>query len=283
MDQRSRLRDAHTGVECRVFKTDEYNLGVLVPKFAPSYDDLKFMTPLSQERADRLVAFATEGLTSGTVLDLGCGWAELLLQVMAAAPEANGVGIDSDQQAINHARMLAADRGLTHRVTLEAREVSLAELPRADVIICVGASQIWGPPTDDNEPLGYRAALRAIRAMLPPGARTIYGEAIWSRTPNQAAADPLSGRLDEFISLQDLVAITVEEGFQPVSLGEATVDEWDVFESGFSAKFAKWLAQHPSDHPDAADVRMRVAKQREGYLSGYRDVLGMAYLGLVAV
>jgi len=254
-----------------------------VPQFAPSYEDLKFMTPLSQERADRLVAFAIEGLTQGTVLDLGCGWAELLLQVVAAAPAAHGLGVDSDPQAINHARVLAVDRGLTHRVTLEARELSPDELPSADVIICVGASQIWSPPAEANEPLGYRAALRAIRAMLPSGARAIYGEAIWSQTPNQAAADPLSGRLDEFISLRELVALTVEEGFQPVSLGEATVDEWDVFESGFSAKFAKWLAQHPSDDPDAAAVRTRVAEQRGGYLGGYRGVLGMAYLGLIAV
>ena len=61
-----------------------------MPQFAPSSDDLKFMTPLSQERADRLVAIAIEGLAHGTVLDLGCGWAELLLQVIAAAPAARG-------------------------------------------------------------------------------------------------------------------------------------------------------------------------------------------------
>lgn len=63
---------------------------------------------------------------------------------------------------------------------------------------------------------------------------------------------------------------------------EASQDEWDTFESGYTARFARWLATHPSDHPDAADVRDRAARQRKAYFEGYRGVLGLAYLGLLA-
>jgi hypothetical protein len=44
-----------------------------------------------------------------------------------------------------------------------------------------------------------------------------------------------------------------------------------------------WRADHDADHPDADEVRDRAARQLAGYFAGYRGVLGMAYLGLVAV
>ena len=119
--------------------------------------------------------------------------------------------------------------------------------------------------------------------MVPRGGRVVFGEAIWSRPPSEAAAAPLSGRLDEFLGLTELVEIVVEHGFMPVQVHEATQDEWDEFESGYSARYAHWLAEYGSDHPDAAEVRERAARQRAAYFDGYRGVLGMAYLGLVAV
>ena len=47
---------------------------------------LSFHGPLSQARAARL----TERLTRnnpGTVLDIGCGWGELMLRILAATPD----------------------------------------------------------------------------------------------------------------------------------------------------------------------------------------------------
>lgn len=41
----------------------------------PPFADLTFMTPLSESRARQLAGFLVTDLT-GTVLDLGCGWAE---------------------------------------------------------------------------------------------------------------------------------------------------------------------------------------------------------------
>jgi hypothetical protein len=58
---------------------------------APPYRDLVFMTPLSEERAGRLVDFIGSDLR-GTVVDIGCGWAELLMRVVADVQECRGVG-----------------------------------------------------------------------------------------------------------------------------------------------------------------------------------------------
>lgn len=246
------------------------------------WNNLTFMTPLSEPRAAELVRFAADGL-DGTVLDIGCGWAELLLRVVAAAPAGRGIGIDLNDASIKHGRELAAQRGIRDRVTLISADATTRAPQRADAVICIGASQVWGPPVEANQPLDYESALAAIRAKVSRGAKVIYGEGIWSRPPTPEAAAPLSGRLDEFVPLADLVELTVAAGFMPVAVHEASIGEWDEFESGYNAGYTRWLAEHGPDHPDADEVRNRAARQRAAYLNGYRGILGMAYLSLLAV
>lgn len=247
------------------------------------YEDLTFMTPLSPWRADALIRHLTRDLGDGLILDLGCGWAELLLRAVTAAGQARGTGVDIDGEAIAHGRRLAERRGIAERVTLIHGDVKAEAPARADAVICIGASQIWGPPVEERQPLDYASALTALRAKVSRGGRVLYGEGIWSSPPTQRAADPLSGRLDEFTSLAGLVELAVEHGFMPVAVHEANADEWDEFESGYSACFVRWLAGHEPDHADAAEVRAMAARQRAAYFGGYRGVLGLAYLCLVAV
>jgi len=239
------------------------------------------MTPLSEARADRLVGFLAEA-DPATVYDVGCGWAELLLRVLAASPSSRGRGADLDAVAIDRARSEAQRRGLETRVELvnsDARELA----GPADAVLCIGSSQVWGPPVEDAQPLDYAAALSALRALVPQGGRVVYGEGIWSRPPTAAAIAPLAGRDDEFAGLPALLELVAAAGFMPVQVHEASVDEWDVFESGYAARYAHWLTEHGPDHPDADDVRTRAGRQRAAYFDGYRGVLGMAYLCLVAV
>lgn len=252
----------------------------MAPALAPPFEDLTFGSPLSDEHATRLVEFLAPDLT-GTVVDVGCGWAELLLRVIDATPGARGLGIDLDEEAIVHARGQAAARGLDHRVELRHGDAGALIPDEAAAAICIGASQVWGPPVDANEPLDYVAALRALRALLVPGGRLVYGECVWSQPPTDAAIAPLAGRADEFVTLAELIELAADEGFQPVTVFEATLDEWDAFESGNAACYARWLADHPADHPDAERVREFADHQRTAYYDGYRGILGMAYLGLV--
>jgi hypothetical protein len=111
----------------------------------------------------------------------------------------------------------------------------------------------------------------------------VYGEAVWATTPTLEATEMSSGRLGEFLKLPEVPDIVVSEGFRPVQVFEVTQDEWDEFESGYSACYATWLSEHSSDHPDAAAVRDMADWQRHGYFQGYRGILGMVYFGNVAV
>jgi cyclopropane fatty-acyl-phospholipid synthase-like methyltransferase len=252
-----------------------------LPDFTSFHQDLTWMTPLSEARADRLVRFLAEA-EPATVLDIGCGWAELLLRVLEASPSSKGRGADLDRSAIEHARSEAQRRGLASRVELSAADARELAGPR-DAVVCIGSSQVWGPPVEESQPLDYAAALAALRALVPRGGRVVYGEGIWSRPPTRAAVAPLAGRDDEFVSLPELLELVVAAGFMPVQVHEADVDEWDAFESGFVARYAHWLAEHGPEHPEAEEVRERAARQRAAYFDGYRGVLGMAYLCLVAV
>jgi hypothetical protein len=94
-----------------------------------------FHGPLSSARAAQL----TERLTRnhpGTVLDIGCGWGELMLRILAAAPNATGVGIDLDDDDLNRSRVPPGldrdgDRGGVGRVRvgLSGRRGGVARRP----------------------------------------------------------------------------------------------------------------------------------------------------------
>jgi cyclopropane fatty-acyl-phospholipid synthase-like methyltransferase len=252
-----------------------------MPTFTPLFRDLTFLAPLSGARADRLVAFLTEDVPS-TVLDVGCGWGELLLRVLEAAPVARGLGVDLDEEALAGAHRRAVDRSLTDRASFEARDAREVE-GSFGAVTCIGASQIWGPQVEEAQPLDYAAALTALRELLPRGGRLVYGEGIWSSPPTPAAIAPLAGRDDEYVRLGALVELAKAQGFAVMAAHEADLDEWDTFESGFAAGYARWLAEHPADDPDADEVRQLAARQHAAYFEGYRGILGLAYLHLVAV
>jgi hypothetical protein len=108
-------------------------------------------------------------------------------------------------------------------------------------------------------------------------------EGIWTAPPTPAATAALSGRDDEFLRLAELVPLAGRHGFAVMAAHEASLDEWDVFESGYTSRYTRWLAQHESGHPEAQEVRQLIADQQERYFGGYRAVLGLAYLHLVAV
>jgi SAM-dependent methyltransferase len=248
----------------------------------PPYKSLTFMSPLSEDRADRLVRFVAKANPT-TVLDIGCGWAELLLRVLTSCPRTTGVGVDCDSAVIDHGLELATERGLSGRITLIVGDATANFPTQVDAVVCIGATHVWNEQGAPLGPMNYRKALLSIRSLVEQGSHVIYGEGIWSVPPTSKATAPLAGRDDEFHELGDLVELAVDCGFMPMAQHVADQDEWDHFESGYSACYARWLSQHPRDHPDAPEVRERARQQRASYMGGYRGILGMAYLELVAV
>ena len=240
----------------------------------PRLTRLTFHGPLGEARAARIVERLVRA-NPGTVLDIGCGWAELMLRILEAAPGATGTGIDLDRPDLARGRASARARGLDGRVELiEESAIGTARGP-ADLVLCLGASQALS----DAPPPGHLApALTALRGLVKPGGRVLFGDGFWERPPTDAqlAAMWPDASADELPDLAGFVDVAVDAGFRPEWIEVASQEEWDDFESGYQADVEEWLATH-----DAPDVRAEAAAHRAHWLRGYRNVLGLAYLTLI--
>ena len=245
----------------------------------PRLGSLDFHGPLSDSRATRMIQRLAAG-SPATVLDIGCGWGELLLRVLEAAPGATGVGLDIEAEDLDRGRGLAKERGLAERVEFVEESALGTTRGPVDSILCLGSSQAL---LDPELPHDLAAALRELRRLVRPGGRVVLGECFWERTPTEAELAgmwPGATVADHFL-LPELVDLAIEAGFRPAWIETAGREEWEEFESGYRYDTELWLAAHP-DHPLAAETRARADRQRAGWL-GYRNILGMAYLTLVPV
>jgi SAM-dependent methyltransferase len=232
------------------------------------YEFLDFNAPLSSSRADALVASLSRQ-SPLMVLDVGCGWGEMLLRILSACDESTGVGVDRDAALLDRGRANALDRGISTRVSF-VEDVVPVEGVSGDVVICVGADHAYGTQRD---------ALRVLRGLVNPGGRLLFGSGFWERIPSNVEAEAVGLTPDSLSDLAGLVDMALAEGFRPLFIQTANRDEWESFESGYLADTEEWLLDHGGD-PTADALRAKSDSHRTEWLTGYRDVLGFAYLTL---
>ncbi|MEV0774684.1 SAM-dependent methyltransferase [Streptomyces sp. NPDC050433] len=239
---------------------------------APNNPLLTWNAPLSEDHARSFIG-ACPVPDGGRVVDLGCGWGELLLRMVDAAPGSTGDGVEKDPAAVARGRRLAQERGLDGRVTFHESSADVWSGTGYDLAVCIGAVHAW--------PGSTREALRALRTIVKPGGHVLFADGFWTTKPTAAALKGLGAEEDELCgSLDDLVRATVDAGFAPLRTTVADQREWDVFESNGRAGWGeRWALDHP-DHPLHDAVRATAAGHREGYHGGYRGYLGFAYLVL---
>ncbi|PKS05638.1 hypothetical protein jhhlp_008157 [Lomentospora prolificans] len=228
------------------------------------YARLMWNAPLSKQHASELLDRLN--LSSATaIVDLGCGWGEVLLQAVSSQSERSlaATGVDTDPIVLARARHNALDRGLD--VTFVEQSAKLWHAT-ADRAICIGSSHTLG---------GTRAMLEQLAVIVPEG-RVLIGETCWERTPTEAAAVIFG---DETMRLADLVAMCRETGWKVLHVSTADQREWDDFESGHRAGPREWLLENSGD-PRAAEVQAEQDRREDEYLTVYRGVLSFAYLVL---
>lgn len=245
----------------------------------PRHTRLTFHGPLSETRADRLVARLAANAPT-TVLDIGCGWGELMLRTLAAAPDATGTGIDLDAEDLARGRTAAEQRGLTDRVRFLEESATGTTHGPADLVLCVGASQALSAA---EPPHHLPEALKELRRLVCDSGRVLLGEGFWQRTPTPAELSGMwpDAATTDHHDLATVVGLAMDAGFRPEWTQTASLDEWEEFESAYLADAEVWLAEHPG-HPLAAETRERVDRHRDRWLT-YRGVLGLVYLTLVPV
>ena len=230
------------------------------------YAAMRWNTPLSVDHAELLLD-RLELEPGALVLDLGCGWGELLLRAVEASGHGStGVGIDIDEQVLARGRVLAAAKGLDGRVQFVNAESATWD-QSADRVLCIGASHAWA---------GIEQAMHALTQVVLPGSRVLFGEGCWERPPTAAAAT-LFG--EDVVTVAEVVRLARAAGWQVLHLSAADQREWDDFEATWRRSRQQWLFDHPRDDR-ASDVRDTLDAQLKEYVEVYRGVLGFAYLVL---
>jgi hypothetical protein len=90
-------------------------------------------------------------------------------------------------------------------------------------------------------------------------------------------ASPSDQVREAFGDLPDLAALAqfaVDAGFRPLHVAVSTHAEWDDFESDWRAGIERL---------GTPDARAFADQRRDGYLSGYRDIVGFGWLILTPV
>jgi cyclopropane fatty-acyl-phospholipid synthase-like methyltransferase len=228
---------------------------------------MRWNTPLSEAHAEALLD-RLELPANGSILDLGCGWGELVLRAVSATGDAplTATGVDTYAPDLERGRRAAAERGLEDRVTFVEASVVGWDTP-ADRVMCIGATHAWG---------GSIGAITALVETVKPGGLLLLGDGFWAREPTSAATE-IFGK--EVMPLVDLVTAAHSAGWQVRHLSEADQSEWDEFESTWRLGRHRWLAAHRSS-PEAAKLQNELKERLIEYLDVYRGVLGFCYLVL---
>jgi SAM-dependent methyltransferase len=227
---------------------------------------MRWNAPLSTEHA-ALLLDRLNLADADSILDLGCGWGELLIRSVASgAAKLTGVGVDTDVALLARGRDLAAQRGLSDRIRLVCMPAQEWD-EQADRILCVGASHAWG---------GSHQALAALTRLVPPGGRVLFGDGCWERPPTGAAWALFGERV---LPLSELVARSGAAGWRLLHLSTADQREWDEFESTWRAARQEWVLANPG--AAGAEAEQAELDRRLGeYVGVYRGVLGFCYLVL---
>ena len=230
------------------------------------YGAMRWNAPLSEPHAARLLDLL-DLRSPGSILDLGCGWGELLLRAVERSPEHTvGVGVDSDHAVLERGRDVAGARGLDRRVEFvcgDAADYTTA----ADRVICIGSSQALG---------GTAAALSELASRVRVGGRLLFGDGCWEQPPSAPAAEIFG---QEVLALTAILGHACDAGWRILSSTTADQQEWDEFEESWRAGREQWVAEHSAD-PRARPIAEELRARREEYERVYRGVLGFCYLVL---
>ncbi len=232
---------------------------------------MKFNTPLSSDKADRLIRLLDLGC-DGRVLDAGCGRGEFLIRVIEQTG-ASGQGIDIGPGLIALARSNAAGR--VPAQSCEFRECDAESwVPQDgsfDLAICLGSTHAFGTG-ETAYPNTIARLSRAVRA----GGQILVGEGYWKATPAPEYLELIGEPVGIYRDHPANVASAEAQGLVPLYAAVSNEDEWDHFEWMHRISIERESALHPGDPEINAKVQ-RSRVWRDGYLRWGRSTMGFGF------
>ena len=201
------------------------------------------------------------------VVDFGCGWGELLSEIVLHLPESTGSGYDIDPFLIERANAGTASVGLGGRIAFSVADCTQID-ESCDVLICMGSTHAWSRLED---------ALSAFELTLRPEGQLILGVPYWENSPSDAACHALGTTQDGLPTEISLLTLVTGSGFDITGFRTSTLSEWDAFEIAWCASRVIWLRENPN-HPDFARFAKQLEQHRTMWLDGYRTYLGFSVI-----
>jgi SAM-dependent methyltransferase len=207
---------------------------------AIAHDGALMWGPISESTVETIVErIADAGIDAGsTILDLGCGPAELLRRAVERTG-AQGLGVDASPHAVEEAA-----RRLVTSPAAERMEVRLADVhdldptTRYDLVVCIGPG--W-------EHRGWTELASWCRGFLVSGGHLLIGDGAWRAIPSSAqlaaigldaAAYPPAGAVERLVR---------DAGIEPMWSHRATSAEWRAYEERYRTALLRFADAHPED------------------------------------
>jgi SAM-dependent methyltransferase len=205
------------------------------------------------------------------ILDLGCGEAAWALQALAHHPDGHADGVDLSRYALERAEAAAIERGLADRLTLHERDAR-TYVPDGDydLVLCVGSTHAFG---------GFAGTLELAGRHLNQDGVLLAGEGFWQAPPTPDALTALRAAPADLTDLAGLVDVAERAGWNPVYAHVSDAAEWDDYEWSWTGSLIEWALDNPG-HPGAGAALTHAREHRDGWLRGYRGVLGFVTLVL---
>ncbi|MGH3159683.1 MAG: SAM-dependent methyltransferase, partial [Streptosporangiaceae bacterium] len=139
-----------------------------------------------------------------------------------------------------------------------------------DLVLCVGSTHVFG---------GFAATMLQAGRHVNADGVLLVGECFWQVPPTAQALAALDASPEDFTDLAGLIAAAEQAAWTPVYAHVSDTAEWDNYEWSWVGSVTEWALDNPG-HPDAAGALALARKHRDGWLYGYRNVLGFATLVL---
>jgi len=236
----------------------------MIPRyFVVAERDHELQNPTSEEKLLLLGRRIRLGLES-RVLDVASGRggpAILLAREFGCTIEGIEIAPEFHAAAVER----AASAGLAERASFRLADAAREELADGayDAALCLGASFVYG---------GLAATLDALEPAVRPGGHVVVGEPYWRSWP---LPEDYEDRHEPFTSLDGTVAIVESSELRVVTLIDASLDDWDRYETLHWRAVEEWLAENRDD-PEAAEIRERGERWKRSYLRHGREHLGWA-------
>lgn len=205
--------------------------------------------PISEETVQEMMArLRALGIGQGsTVLDVGCGPAELLRRVCEETG-ASGIGVDTSPFAIEEARRRIATSPARERVALHLADATTWRPDGShNLVICIG------PGWDSG---GWTALAIWASGHASAGGHLLLGEAAWRSDPPADALATLGIVADAYILATDVDQAVVVAGAEVEWSHWASRGEWAAYAEAYRTSMRQFVRDHPDD-PITPAVRER--------------------------